>query len=115
MGGVIVLLLWYYISGLAILVGAEMNAEIEHASPYGKEPGEKVPGQKKKIGAAAARAYQERLATHSPQTVSAPITRPAAFQATPSPTDRKLGVAMGLSLFVTRLWNRVRRRGKQAA
>ena len=61
-GGVIVLLLWFYISGLAILVGAELNAEIDHASPYGKDPGEKVPGQKKKIGAAAARAYQERLA-----------------------------------------------------
>ena len=58
-GGVIVLLLWFYISGLAILVGAELNAEIEHASPYGKNPGEK--GQKPKIGTAAARAYQERL------------------------------------------------------
>lgn len=34
----------------AILVGAEMNAEIEHASPYGKDPGEKRPGEKKKIG-----------------------------------------------------------------
>jgi uncharacterized BrkB/YihY/UPF0761 family membrane protein len=32
-GAVIVLLLWFYLSGLAILVGAEMNAEIEHASP----------------------------------------------------------------------------------
>ncbi len=61
-GGVIVLLLWFYLSGLAILVGAEMNAEIEHASPYGKDPGEKVPGEKKKIGRAAARAYQSRLA-----------------------------------------------------
>jgi membrane protein len=60
-GGVIVLLLWFYISGLAILVGAEMNAEIEHASPWGKNSGEKVPGQKKRIGAAAARAYKERL------------------------------------------------------
>jgi membrane protein len=60
-GGVIVLLLWFYISGLAILVGAEMNAEIEHASPHGKNPGEKVPGQRKKIGMAAARAYMERL------------------------------------------------------
>src|SRR5262245_38361984 len=59
-GGVIVLLLWFYISGLAILVGAEMNAEIEHASPWGKAPGEKVAGQKKKIGAAAARDYKER-------------------------------------------------------
>ena len=50
LGGVIVLMLWFYISGLAILVGAEMNAEIEHASPHGKAPGEKVPGERKKIG-----------------------------------------------------------------
>ena len=45
-----VLMLWFYISGLVILIGAEMNAEIEHASPYGKDEGEKVPGQKRKIG-----------------------------------------------------------------
>jgi membrane protein len=43
-GGVIVALLWLYVSGLAILVGAEMNAVIEHASPLGKKPGERVPG-----------------------------------------------------------------------
>ena len=66
-GSVVVLLLWFYISGLALLVGAEMNAEIEHASPYGKEPGEKVPGQKKKIGIAAARAYKERLESGNQQ------------------------------------------------
>src|SRR4030095_6138468 len=86
-GGVIVLLLWFYISGLAILVGAELNAEIEHASPYGKDPGEKVPGQKKKIGAAAARAYKERLERRSRDVVTssaAPVPEPvAAFQATP--------------------------------
>ena len=43
----------------ASLIGAEMNAEIEHASPWGKAPGENVPGQRKKIGAAAARAYDQ--------------------------------------------------------
>ena len=59
-GGVIVLLLWFYTSGLAILIGAEMNAEIEHASPYGKDPGEKVAGEKKKIGMAAWRQWRER-------------------------------------------------------
>ena len=58
--GVAVLMLWFYFTGIAILVGAELNAEIEHASPYGKDVGEKVPGQKKKIGVAAMRDYEER-------------------------------------------------------
>jgi len=60
LGAFIVLLTWFYLSGLAILIGAEVNAEIEHASPYGKDVGEKVPGEKKKIGAAAEQAYEER-------------------------------------------------------
>src|SRR5678815_4600563 len=55
-----ILLLWFYISGLVILVGAEMNAEIEHASPYGKEEGEKVPGEKRTIGPARMRAWLAR-------------------------------------------------------
>ena len=59
-GGVMILLLWFYATGIAILVGAELNAEIEHASPYGKDVGERVPGEKKKIGPAAERAYEER-------------------------------------------------------
>src|SRR6185436_16693149 len=56
-GGVIVLMLWFYVSALAVLIGAELNAEIEHASPYGKEPGEKVPGEKRMLGPAAERAW----------------------------------------------------------
>jgi hypothetical protein len=31
-----------------VIVGAEVAAEIEHASPWGKEPAEKVPWQKEK-------------------------------------------------------------------
>ena len=58
--GVILLMLWFYLSGLVLLVGAEASAEIEHASPWGKAPGEKIPGQKRKIGSAAARAWRER-------------------------------------------------------
>jgi membrane protein len=34
-GAVMILLLWFYISGLVILVGAEMNVEIEHAGQAG--------------------------------------------------------------------------------
>jgi membrane protein len=45
-GGVMVLMLWFYVSGLAVLVGAELNAEIEHASIDGKAPGERAPGEK---------------------------------------------------------------------
>jgi membrane protein len=47
LGAVIVLLLWLYISGLAIMVGGEINSEIENAAakrghPEAKEPGEKA-------------------------------------------------------------------------
>lgn len=56
-GAVIVLLLWFYLSGLVIVIGAELNSEIEHASPWGKKPGEKVPGQRRTIGALAEREW----------------------------------------------------------
>lgn len=61
-GGVMVLMLWFYCSGLALLLGAELNAEIEHASPYGKEPGERVPGEKRVVGPRAQRLYEEKKA-----------------------------------------------------
>ncbi len=62
-GGIMVLLLWFYASGIALLLGAEMNAEIEHASPYGKNPGERVPGEKAVVGARAQRVYEEKRAS----------------------------------------------------
>jgi len=49
LGAVIVLLLWLYISGFIILAGAVINAVIEHSSLEGKEPGEKVEGEHKKV------------------------------------------------------------------
>jgi membrane protein len=61
-GAVMVLMLWFYVSGLALLLGAELNAEIEHASPYGKNPGERVPGEKRVIGPRAQRLYDEKKA-----------------------------------------------------
>lgn len=56
--GMMLLLLWFYVSGIAIVVGAELNAEIEHASPWGKDPGERAPGERRRIGAAAKRAFE---------------------------------------------------------
>lgn len=44
-GAIIVLLLYFYISAAVLLLGAEMNAVIEHMSAEGKDKGEKVEGE----------------------------------------------------------------------
>ena len=77
-GGVMVLMLWFYLSGAAILLGAEMNAEIEHASPYGKEPGEKVPGERRLLGSAAMRAWMKKKRGHGANAPSADEVKEAA-------------------------------------
>lgn len=41
-GAVIVLLTWLYLTGLFLLIGGEINAEVEHTAREGKEPGEKT-------------------------------------------------------------------------
>lgn len=108
LGGVIVLMLWFYISSLAILVGGEMNAEIEHASPHGKDPGEKVPGEKRKIGSAAARAHEKRPASEAenrprPRPVPSPARMPQ------HPQKASFGDWLtGVPVFLTTWWFRRR-------
>ena len=87
-GGVMVLMLWFYITGLVILIGAEMNAEIEHASPYGKEVGEKVPGQKRKLGPAAMRAWIKHRTRHGEKPPSAEELKEVVG---PPPPDKEPG------------------------
>ena len=53
LGAVIILMLWFYLTGAAILVGGEVNSEIENAAarrgaPDARLPGEKVPGEKRR-------------------------------------------------------------------
>ena len=85
--GVILLMLWFYLSGFVLIVGAEASAEIEHASPWGKAPGQKVPGERKKIGSAAGRAYREGgHATRQPATAKPDLTQVILPQ--PSLVDR---------------------------
>jgi membrane protein len=56
-GSVIVLLLWLYLSGFALLVGAELNAEIDKAIPERDDPAQaEAEGRKKRIGPAAEKA-----------------------------------------------------------
>lgn len=98
-GGVIVVLLWFYVSGIAILIGAELNAELEHVSPYGKGPGQKNAQGKRLIGARAARALRQRAHASAPQPAPADLTTPAS----PGPA---LGAALAGAVLITRLWNR---------
>jgi membrane protein len=46
LGAVIVLLLWFYLTGAAILVGGKVNAEIEHTAARHGAPDAKLPGEK---------------------------------------------------------------------
>jgi membrane protein len=51
LGAVIILMLWLYLTGAAILIGGEVNSEIENAAaaardPQAKEKGEKTGGEK---------------------------------------------------------------------
>ncbi|HEY6166919.1 MAG TPA: YihY/virulence factor BrkB family protein [Verrucomicrobiae bacterium] len=119
-GGVMVLMLWFYISGAVILMGAEMNAEIEHASPYGKEQGEKVPGQKRKIGPAAMRAWvakrrqrgekppsadEVKEATDRAPAPPAPARPAAAIAMTPAPkTSGATGWLVGAGVTLAQCW-----------
>ncbi|MEP6594013.1 MAG: YihY/virulence factor BrkB family protein, partial [Acidobacteriota bacterium] len=108
LGAFVVLLTWFYLSGLSILIGAEMNAEIEHASPHGKNPGEKVPGEKRKIGPAAQRAYEERKANGDLDV--APFSEgencdldqpPPQHQRGPRPSELLIGAVALLPLAIT--------------
>ena len=46
LGAVIILLLWFYVTGLAILIGGEINATIEHAAAERGHPEAKPVGEK---------------------------------------------------------------------
>jgi membrane protein len=108
LGGVVVLMLWMYLTGLAIVIGGELNAEIEHASPWGKEPGEKVPGVRKKIGSLAERAFRER-GQAKPEVSTRPLL-PARLPQTALAIQRA-SASDWLAAFALRLiWPKVRSR-----
>ncbi len=46
-GGVILLLLWLYLTGVVLLLGAEVNSEIEHAAAARGDPTAKAAGERR--------------------------------------------------------------------
>ena len=99
-GGVIVVLLWFYVSSIANLTGAELNAEMEHGSPYGKAPGQKNAQGKLLIGARAERAFRQRQLSGGE----------APEQAVPSivPVTEKLGLGAAVNAYMVEDSNRHR-------
>lgn len=54
LGAVIVLLLWLYLTGAAIMIGGELNSELEHSAakegdPEAKAFGESCPGERRRV------------------------------------------------------------------
>lgn len=47
LGAVMILLMWLYVTGIAFLIGGEINAQIEHAAARRGHPEAKAPGEKK--------------------------------------------------------------------
>ncbi|MDQ4120294.1 MAG: YihY/virulence factor BrkB family protein [Acidobacteriota bacterium] len=106
LGALIILLLWLYFTGLAILIGGEINSEIENAAaeagaPEAKEKGEKAPDENETLGAAAskndqkAEADRERQPEEKKKPVEAEIIPPnkkqvwATRTAVSQPTEKK--------------------------
>ncbi|QDE69568.1 MULTISPECIES: YihY/virulence factor BrkB family protein [Myxococcus] len=113
-GGVIVMLLWMWISAQVILLGAEINAILEHRSPDGKAPGQKVPEQGKALAATkteleaggaslpGAPGFQPVVDPVTGRPLDDPPSAPPRLRDTPLAAAFKWTVGMGLGLFLLR-------------
>jgi membrane protein len=75
LGGVIVLLLWMWISSLVLVAGAEVNAFLEHRSPEGKRRGSKSPADRGAAPPATSPPRGEPLPAGSTAVVAGPPGR----------------------------------------
>jgi len=104
-GGVMVVMLWMYVSSIAILVAAELNAEIEHASPHGKKPGQKTPEGRRVLGPRAARLAEERPRAEPETPVPAPWPPAPPSEPAHGPA---IGVVAAAVILGVRAWNDAR-------
>lgn len=103
-GGVIVLLLWMWITAQVILLGAEINAILEHRSPEGKAPGrkrEEEPGPRATKGELARGEARQpapaRFRPPEPQTAA-----PVPLKQSPLAAAAKWVAGLGVGLFLLR-------------
>ncbi len=115
-GGVIVMLLWMWISAQVILLGAEINAILEHRSPEGKAPGQKDPDAPKAVAASkseveeaggnlpGARDFRPALnpRTGQPVTPTSVTAAPPKLGQTPLAAAARWAAGLGLGLFLVR-------------
>lgn len=100
-GGVMVLMLWFYLSGLAILIGAELNSEIDHAAPYSNQ---KTAAGRRLIGRLAAVEFEKKQRSHPPSAVVVPPPQPTPARR----AGRVPGLALALGILPLRMWKRRR-------
>jgi membrane protein len=65
LGGLIIMMLWFYFTGLAILIGGEINSDIENAAalagaPDAREKGERAPNERERKAARKRKGKKER-------------------------------------------------------
>jgi membrane protein len=65
LGALIIMMLWFYFTGMAIMIGGEVNSEIENAAaeagvPDAKEKGEKTPDENERKAAKKGKGKKER-------------------------------------------------------
>ncbi|MCP9495158.1 MAG: YihY/virulence factor BrkB family protein [Pyrinomonadaceae bacterium MAG19_C2-C3] len=106
LGAVIILMLWFYFTGLAILIGGEVNSELENAAaesgdPTAKKSGEKAPGEMD----AAVEACDTKETRPAPATAAAHHARTAHTTHTPPNTrTRREPLTIGKVALVAGSW-----------
>ncbi|PYS80789.1 MAG: hypothetical protein DMF67_19165 [Acidobacteria bacterium] len=106
LGGVIILMLWFYFTGAAILVGGEINSEIENemarqGAPDAKEKGEKSPDER---GRANANRGGEPRRARASTTKERPRTRSAHGRVTRMDGHEEEGFSLGKLAVVLGAW-----------
>ena len=110
LGAVIILMLWFYFTGIAILVGGEINSEIENAmakqgAPDAKEKGEKAPDGKNDSAAnAKGSSGRGNASAHTTSTAPARTSAHAARGRVTRMDDHEEGFSLGKAAVVAVAW-----------